>query len=354
MRQGATGNERSSWGRLPKTYRVSPAPPPIDEAWAKPPSIDDVNSAVQSVYDTGTRPQVMDLALLEQLNEEYRSKPLAPQPPMRDQTSKEDRAKSRLLRVHAQIGLAGQRVLELGCGSGFETWYLSHQFGSETWGVDVTERATWASLRDERTHFLCADLATDRSLPANSFDRVISFTVFEHVVHPYSVLEELYRVMRPGGLAWISANLHRGPRASHLYRELFFPFPHLLFSDEVISQFREKHHGQSSGASWVNRLTWAQYEDYFRNIGFRLRSLRFMETPLDESMYERFGDILSRYPRWDLTRDFFYVVLEKPGTTAVRGRRETRGSAGQGGQGLPGIEQGLQAGDDELDATLEL
>jgi hypothetical protein len=122
--------------------------------------------------------------------------------------------------------------------------------------------------------------------------------------------------MKPGGLAAISANLHRGPRASHLYRELFFPFPHLLFSDDVIREFRSKHHGRNDGASWVNRLTWSQYENYFREIGFVIHSLRFSETPLDEAFYERFANILSRYPRWDLEKDFFHVVVEKPRAVA--------------------------------------
>ena len=126
------------------------------------------------------------------------------------------------------------------------------------------------------------------------------------------MLNELFRILKPGGLAYLQANLHRGPRASHIYRELYFPFPHLLFSDDVIREFRLKHHNHDAGASWVNRLTWSQYEDYLRQIGFVTRSLRFRETPLDEAFYDRFENILGRYPRSDLTKDFFYVVVEKP------------------------------------------
>ena len=303
---------RSSWGKLPRTYVVLPRPRVIDTSWPQPPSVEEAGTIVRSVYDTGDRPPAMDLALLEALNEEYRTKPLVTDPPKYDQASREDRARRRLLDVHHSIDLSDRRVLELGCGGGFEVWYLSHHFGADAWGVDVSERRAWASLADERTHFVCADLATDRSFEPNFFDRVISFSVLEHVVHPYAVLSELYRIMKPGGLAWISANLHRGPRASHLYRELFVPFPHLLFSDDVIREYRTKHHGRAEGAAWVNRLTWAQYEDYFREIGFVMHSLRWSEAELDEALYERFDDILGRYPRWDLTKDFFYTVVEKP------------------------------------------
>jgi SAM-dependent methyltransferase len=308
----AGGAARSSWGNLPKKYQVSPAPRPISATWVTPPTVEEAGQTVNTVYRTGVRPRRMDLALLEELNEEYRSKPLVPDPPKYDQATREERARRRLLDVHHSVDVSGKRVLELGCGAGFEVWYLSHQFGADAWGVDVAERAAWAPLSDERTHFVCADIAINSPFEADFFDRVMSFSVFEHVVHPYSVIAELYRIMKPGGLAWISANLHRGPRASHLYRELYFPYPHLLFSDDVIREYREKHHDRSGGASWVNRLSWAQYEDYFREAGFVIHSLRFAETPLDESFYERFDDILGRYPKWDLTKDFFFVVLEKP------------------------------------------
>lgn len=304
--------ERSSWGELPQRLTIVPRPRAVGTDWPDPPDIDASGSVVRSIYDTGERPPVMDLALLEALNEEYRSRPLVAEPQGFDQASRESRAQSRLLDVHRSVDLSDKRVLELGCGAGFEVWYTSHHFGADAWGVDVSERRAWAPLSDERTHFVCADLATDRSFEAGFFDRIYSFAVLEHVVHPWALLNELFRILKPGGLAYLSANLHRGPRASHIYRELYFPFPHLLFNDDVIREYRMKHHGRDAGASWVNRLTWSQYEDYFREVGFVMRSLRFRETPLDEAFYDRFDNILGRYPKWDLTKDFFYTVLEKP------------------------------------------
>jgi len=143
------------------------------------------------------------------------------------------------------------------------------------------------------------------------------------VEHPYGLLVQTHRVLKPGALFWMKANLHRGPQASHLYRDIPFPFPHLLFSDEVISEALAKRGKSVSGAAWVNRLTWAQYEQYFREVGFRIRALRFRETPLDEEFYGRFEDLLGRYPRWELTKDFFEVVLEKvnPPAASVPVRR---------------------------------
>ena len=302
----------SSWARLPRTYKPAAPPRDLPDAWPKPP---DVANPIEILWPDGrptAAPRAMDLALFEALNEEFREKPLVPEPLSYEMAAAEDRARRRLLQVHRTIDLAEKRVLEVGCGAGYEVWYLGHVFDADAWGVDVVQREGWPVLADEVTHLVCADLATSRPFDEDSFDRAFSTTVLEHVEHPYSLLAEVYRILRPGGLFYLNSNLHRGPLASHIYREVRFPYPHLLFSDDVVREFRRAHGGPDEGAAWVNTLTWSQYEDYFREIGFVMRSLSFRETPIDEDFYRRFDDILGRYPRWDLSRDFFTTVLEKP------------------------------------------
>ena len=304
------GSGRS--GVPPSSFRIHPPPAPIRGPFADPPEIADPGAFVRSVA-AKTRPlPVFDIDLFEALNAEYASHPLVPEPTKRDGLSRAERARRRLETIHESIGLTGQRVLEFGCGAGYEIWYLDHWFGADAVGVDVVEKASWASLAGPRTRFVLADLAVEQPFPADHFDRIVSFSVFEHVAHPYAALEALYRSLKPGGLAWISANLHRGPRASHQYRHVLFPYPHLLFEDDVFEEFFRRRDLPAHGASWVNRLTWAEYENHFERIGFRIRALRFTESDLDEAFYERFEGILGRYPRWDLTKDFFQVVLEKP------------------------------------------
>ena len=253
-----------------------------------------------------------DLELFEALNAEYADHPIVTTAPTYDQESIANRSRWRLAGIHDRIGLDHRTVLEVGCGAGFEVWYLGHHFGSDAWGIDVTPRASWSSLRGDRVHLLEGDMAGDHGLAADSFDRAISFTVWEHVTRPEAALRELYRVLKPGGVAWIRANLYRGPTASHLYRDIAFPFPHLLFQDDVIAAALGRAGKRAVGAAWVNKLTWEQYEVALIQIGFRIRALKFDTYPLDEVFYARFEDVLGRYPRADLERGFFTVVLEKP------------------------------------------
>jgi SAM-dependent methyltransferase len=152
----------------------------------------------------------------------------------------------------------------------------------------------------------------DNPYADNSFDVIYSLVVWEHVVHPRALLQETYNMLKPGGLAWIRANLFLGPQASHRYREVNFPWPHLLFSEDVFRDWDQMHGRRPLGPAWVNRLTWDNYERYIEEIGFRIRYLRFDKCEWDEEFYLRFEDMLGRYPRRDLERDYFRVVLEKP------------------------------------------
>lgn len=283
-----------------------------DVEWKQPPDVLNTATKIRSLYDTGAAPPRYDLALLEQLNAEYADKPLVPNPPKYDPDSLTKGARRRALWVHNMVDLRGKRTLEIGCGNGYEVWHVAEHFGADAHGVDVTEYGPWATLTSDNVHFTCADLAADNPYEHDYFDRVMSFAVWEHVSHPHRLLKATYDLLKPGGLAWIYANLYAGPRASHRYGDFAFPWPHLLFSDDVIREWDRKHGKTERGSAWVNRLSWRHYDHYFEQIGFKIRTVRFTTTPIDEAFYQRFEDVLGRFPRYDLTRDFFLAVLEKP------------------------------------------
>lgn len=101
----------------------------------------------------------------------------------------------------------GNRVLDLGCGDGTLTFTI-HQHGGESWGVDVTPEAlTYAKSefvsRNISPRFVCAS-AYQVPFPDSSFDVVISSDVIEHVQQPELLLQEAYRLLKPGGRAVIS------------------------------------------------------------------------------------------------------------------------------------------------------
>jgi SAM-dependent methyltransferase len=264
------------------------------------------------MYNTGLSADRYDVEFLESLNAEYESKPIVPRPRSTSASDMFEAARRRVRWAHNHVDLRGKRVLEIGCGNGAEVWTMAHNLGCDAYGIDVLELGSWAALTGDRCHFTCADMAVESPYPENHFDRVVSYTVWEHLLHPYKMLEEMYRILKPGGLAWIRANLYAGPKASHRYRDIFFPWPHLLFTDEVVRDWDIKHGRTPKGLSWVNRLSMHHYRNYFAHVGFRLRRLSIQEANFDEAFYCRFENVLGQFPMTDLKQDFFLAVLEKP------------------------------------------
>ena len=295
-------------------HRPPPRPEviPVRQDWRMPEGITGSGRRVRSLYRTGAGARRYDAELLDQLNAEYTHRPLVPDPPSYTPQALAAAAHRRARWVHDMVGLAGRRTLEIGCGNGFEVWSLAHNLGCDAHGVDVAHYEPWDQLAGPGVHFECADLAVRSPYPPASFDRIVSFTVWEHVTHPHRMLQAAFDLLRPGGMAWIRANLYAGPQASHRYRDIHFPWPHLLFSDEVVRDWDVANGRAPIGLTWVNRLSWLHYEYYVREIGFELVHRNFTTAPFDENFYRRFEDVLGRYPRTDLSRDYLLMVLRKP------------------------------------------
>jgi 2-polyprenyl-3-methyl-5-hydroxy-6-metoxy-1,4-benzoquinol methylase len=252
-----------------------------------------------------------DLDLFLALNDEYRDKPVVPRPRSRDLDALAKAARYRIQGVvDAGIDLRGKRVLEVGCGYGALTRVLAEQYDCEVVGLDIKRYRQWKEVQVPGMDLRILDISTADTSPLGQFDVVLSFVVLEHVLHQFAFLSAVERLLRPGGKAHLTANLYRGPKASHRYREVFFPWPHLLFTDEVFREFYATVHDKpASTAAWVNKLTHAHYERYLADIGFARHATTLSAPAFDEAFYERFHDRLGRYPRYDLSHDFIYLTL---------------------------------------------
>ncbi len=96
-----------------------------------------------------------------------------------------------------------RRILECGCGSGHFSFYMA-QNGFQVSGVDLSESAISKTSEKFREAGLSADFVVGdiRKLPfpSNSFDVVFSGGVLEFFEDIKAPLEEMVRVLRPGGM----------------------------------------------------------------------------------------------------------------------------------------------------------
>lgn len=99
-------------------------------------------------------------------------------------------------------GIAEQRVLEIGVGTGIHAALLARH-AREYVGIDLTEYATSATMRRLDILKLPATIlrmdAEKLQFKDASFDFVWSWGVIHHSSNTRRVLEEVHRVLRPGG-----------------------------------------------------------------------------------------------------------------------------------------------------------
>ena len=265
-----------------------------------------------SIKSAIPQPNGYDLALFEILNEEYLEKPLVPKPVERTPTGYSERAIRVLDRIRRYVQVEGRNVLELGCGQGWLTAILvSEGAARQATGIDIAKGEHWERHDHPDTTYHVGDLSREHLVSPESMDLVISAVVFEHVHRPLQMLAALHRCLRTDGEAWLYFNLYRGAKASHVYRDVHFPWPHLLFDDAVCMAYYEKHHNSRLRFSWVNKLTAATYAMLAKDAGFETTLIELNRTPIDVPFYKRFEDRLGRYPALDLETDFMTMVLRK-------------------------------------------
>jgi ubiquinone/menaquinone biosynthesis C-methylase UbiE len=101
---------------------------------------------------------------------------------------------------------AGRVVLDAGCGTGYGSRVLAASGAGQVTGVDVASAvlAMAASEMPASVRLQAGDLHK-LDFEDDKFELIVCFEVIEYVGEPLTVLEELVRVLAPGGLLLVSS-----------------------------------------------------------------------------------------------------------------------------------------------------
>lgn len=147
------------------------------------------------------------------------------------------------LDVYRQI--VGKVVLDFGCGEGAEAIEVAKHGAKQVIGLD-----TWKERLLAATEHAKAAGAEERCLFVPQWDDpvdvILSMDGFEHFADPAGVLRTMHSLLKPSGrvLACFGPTWYH-PLGGHLFS--IFPWAHLLFSEEVLCQWRRNF--KSDGAT---------------------------------------------------------------------------------------------------------
>jgi SAM-dependent methyltransferase len=146
------------------------------------------------------------------------------------------------------IGLDGKEVADVGCGDGITDLGIALRGRpARLTGYDINptdtehlrSQALAEGVADDLPANLAFETAGETTLPApdGSFDVVVSWSAFEHVLQPVEVLREIRRVLKPEGVFFLQLwPFYFSEHGSHLWH--WFPdgFANLRHTDAEVEQ----------------------------------------------------------------------------------------------------------------------
>ena len=196
------------------------------------------------------------------------------------------------------LGIGGREVADIGSGDGIIDLALatrgapSRLVGFDVVPTDVDElqlAAQAAGVDGVPANLSFAQSGID-SIPAadESFDAVVTWSVFEHVSEPLAMLKEIRRILRPDGFLFLQLwPFYHSEHGGHLWLTHGGGFPHLLIpDDEVIASLAGKTGTDTrrpADAEYLslNRLTLDQLGEMLNESGLRVARAELLSETLN-------------------------------------------------------------------------
>ena len=178
----------------------------------------------------------------------------------------------------------GKRVLDFGCGAGWQAAALAREGAARVVGLD-TNAATLARARALAARL---GIGEDRLAFAEemapgmrgAFDVVVSQDAMEHFGDPEGALRAMASALAPGGRLLVTFGPPwYAPSGSHMHFFTRVPWVHLLFSERTVMAVRARFRADGARRyeeveSGLNRMSLARFERVVARSGLRVEARR--------------------------------------------------------------------------------
>ncbi|MCP4284902.1 MAG: class I SAM-dependent methyltransferase [Gammaproteobacteria bacterium] len=211
-----------------------------------------------------------------------------------DRSSSREATELEIMKKH--LPMKGARVLELGCGGAMMTRKIAKAFQPEliiATEVDKIQHQKNRLITDLNNVKFVLGGAQAIDLPEESIDLVIMLKSLHHVPTELmdTALAEIHRVLRPGGLAYLSEPIYRGN-----FNDIM-----KLFHDEMVvrnAAFDAVQRAVDEGFFDLITQIFFDTPGYFRNFSefeSRMLNVTHTEHQIDAELNQRIRDAFERH-----------------------------------------------------------
>ena len=211
--------------------------------------------------------------------------PTAPKPDLNQVKRQQRKWSNRIARL-AETFLC-QKILETGSGRGFSALFLmENKFNIIASDYTFT---LLEEVKQARLPFVVCNSTESLPFPNDSIDLVYSINAFEHFDPAEAAIDEMLRILRPGGVLFMTFSpLYNSAFGLHANRRLGIPYSQFLFTADTIQRFLDDHHDEliktyDAGSDTtkvgpsINGYSLRRYRELFRKRRDHLHILAFIE-----------------------------------------------------------------------------
>lgn len=181
--------------------------------------------------------------------------------------------------VRRHVSLEGQRLLDVGCGNGAQTMsFLEHTGWCDAIDMDAGLLSLFQEQLRVREMYHCSLHRMDAQaldFRDQVFDVITAIEVLEHVPDHHITLDEMFRVLKPGGWLVLSVPNRWWPLETHGAALPLLPWNRVPFFSWLPKALHDRY-------AHARIYTRGQVKDLVKQHGFQVRYSEYIMPPLDK------------------------------------------------------------------------